>query len=289
MGQVQFFILDTESIIQSASSAPNVYGPQYIWLHDQLLASTAKYKLVVVGQTPYSSSNLHQGGPDGGSSLEYLQWPYEAWGATAVFSGDEHVYERVMRDDNSDGKQFPYFVTGNGGRVLAGFDSPAVTGSAVRLAQFGAIIVTANDTSITFDERTVGGGAGGTISDTLTINAPVDNWTSYIDTYSNGDTTIANALKMNPPTTSGTGFNPFGASNTFTLKNAADGTICRARAPVQVLVDASVDQTNNDIPTASPTPGGSTPAAGDANTAFTGFVSGQGVYSFTSTAGTSGT
>ena len=56
---------------------------------------------------PFSSGSTH------GSTLE-MQWPYEAWGATAVIAGHDHVYERIIRDDNSDGVNFPYFTIGAG-------------------------------------------------------------------------------------------------------------------------------------------------------------------------------
>ena len=234
---------------------------------------------MIVPQTPYSSSSLHSGvGPDGGASLEYLQWPFEAWGATAVFSGDEHNYERLMRDDNADATELPYIVTGNGGRVLNGFDTPAVTGSQVRLQQFGAVIATADGSGITFEERTVGGGSLGTLSDTVTVDAvQVPPWTAYIDTNGAGTGTDANALSLTPPngTTCSAPCDPFPSTDTFTLKDFSDGS---ALTGIQMQVDANVDVVSNN-PTTDPF------MFGDQGTVFGGKVSGSGVYSSTSTAG----
>ena len=85
---------------------------QAVWLQAQLAASTAPWKIVYMHHPPYSSSSNH------GSETE-MQWPYEAWGATAVFAGHDHVYERIIRaDGNGDGNDFAYFTTGAGGRSL---------------------------------------------------------------------------------------------------------------------------------------------------------------------------
>ena len=276
-GPVHFFVLDTEHI--SSTSNPNTSGAQYLWLQAQLPASTSLYNVVIVPQTPYSSSAQHTGvGPDGGSSLEYLQWPFEDWGATAVFSGDEHLYERVMRDDNADSTDLPYIVTGNGGRVLSSFGTP-IAGSQVRLTQFGAVIATADGSGITFDERTVGGGSLGTLSDTVTVDAPTPPWTSYIDTIEGGGGSAANVLTLTPPngTTCSAPCDPYPSTDTFTLKDFSDGSPLTG---IQMQVDANVDVVSNN-PTSDPF----TTARGDESSVFGGIVSAQGAYSFTSTAG----
>ncbi len=78
-------------------------------------------------------------------SSDWMQWPYEAWGADAVLSGHTHQYERMMRDDNGDTIAIPYIVTGLGGAELRAFDSP-VAGSAARYnAGHGTLVVEACD------------------------------------------------------------------------------------------------------------------------------------------------
>ncbi len=97
-----------------------------------------------------------------------MQWPFEAWGATAVLNGHDHTYERVMRDDNSNGVSMPYFVTGAGGYTLYNFGTP-VSGSTVRYnANYGSMRVQASNSNITFEFWSIAG--GGTLIDTYSIN-----------------------------------------------------------------------------------------------------------------------
>jgi hypothetical protein len=73
-----------------------------------------------------------------------MQWPFQQWGATAVLSGHDHDYERVILNGS------PFFVTGSGGRGLGQFGTP-VAGSEVRFnADYGAMLVTASGAQITF-------------------------------------------------------------------------------------------------------------------------------------------
>jgi hypothetical protein len=97
---------------------------QASWLRDALARSTAPYKWVLFHHPPFSS------GPHG--STAELQWPFRAWGATAVFSGHDHDYERL------DVGGMPYVVVGTGGKTLYPFGAP-VAGSVERIAQHGAL------------------------------------------------------------------------------------------------------------------------------------------------------
>jgi hypothetical protein len=93
--------------------------------------------------SPYSSG-LH-------GSNAWMQWPYRAWGASAVLAGHDHLYERIVRDG------FPYFINGLGGAGRYGFGEP-VTGSVVRyVANHGAMRVTASETSITYEMIAIDG------------------------------------------------------------------------------------------------------------------------------------
>jgi hypothetical protein len=81
-----------------------------------------------------------------------VQWPFDEWGADAVFSGDDHVYERIVHSG------LPYFVSGLGGRSTYGFDQP-VEGSEARYAEdFGVLSVEACDTSLGFEFHSVSDG-----------------------------------------------------------------------------------------------------------------------------------
>jgi tartrate-resistant acid phosphatase type 5 len=134
IGFVHFFILDSDDREPDGNTATSKQGR---WLQSKLAASRACWDLVVMHHSPYSSGQ-HQG------SSEWMQWPYQAWGADAAVSGHDHIYERILLNN------FPYFVDGLGGESLHPFASP-VPGSQVRYnADFGAMVVDATKRQISF-------------------------------------------------------------------------------------------------------------------------------------------
>jgi hypothetical protein len=159
IGPVQFFALDSNSQDPAGITSGSAQGQ---WLKNGLAASDSPYKIVYFHHAPFSSGLEH-------GSTPALQWPFEAWGATAVLSGHDHDYERVMRDDNGDGIKMPYFVDGLGGHSIYGFGS-TVSGSAIRYnGDNGAMLVEANDQAITFKFVAVGAGGTGKVIDSFTI------------------------------------------------------------------------------------------------------------------------
>ncbi len=126
-GPVQIFAVDSDYREPDGSSSDSI---QAAWLRQRLAASTTPWKLVLMHEPPYSSG-LH------GSSTR-LRWPYQAWGASAVLSGHDHTYERVVLDG------FPYFVNGLGGSSRTWFVVP-IPGSQVRYnADSGAMLIEAS-------------------------------------------------------------------------------------------------------------------------------------------------
>jgi hypothetical protein len=159
-GPVHFFAINSNPQEPNGTSSSSV---QARWLRDGLASSDAPHKIVYFHHPPYSSSTVHGSEPG-------MRWPFEAWGATAVISGHDHAYERVMRDDNGDGVLLPYFTTGLGGHSRYSFGTP-VGGSAVRYsADFGTMIVDASDTQIDFEFWSVAG--GGRLIDSYRITSP---------------------------------------------------------------------------------------------------------------------
>jgi tartrate-resistant acid phosphatase type 5 len=158
-GPVHFFAVDSDGMEPDGNTFDSIQGQ---WLKAALEASTAPFKVVYLHHPPYSSSSAH-------GSQPVMQWPFEEWGATVVLAGHDHTYERIHRDDNSDGTTMPYFVTGLGGRPPYGFpNSGFVEGSQVRYnADYGAMLVEADDESITFEFHSVAD--GGTLIDSYTI------------------------------------------------------------------------------------------------------------------------
>lgn len=102
IGPVHLFIVDSYFREPDGITADSV---QANWLKNSLAASDAPHKLVLMHHAPYSSSSNHGSDPT-------FQWPFESWGATAVFAGHDHHYERLKIGN------IPYFVNGAGGRRL---------------------------------------------------------------------------------------------------------------------------------------------------------------------------
>jgi tartrate-resistant acid phosphatase type 5 len=100
-GDVHLFFVDSDPHEPDGVTRDSV---QARWLRDGLSRSQARHKWVLFHHPPYSS------GPHG--SIDELQWPFRAWGATAVFSGHDHDYERF------DLGGMPYVVVGTGGQTL---------------------------------------------------------------------------------------------------------------------------------------------------------------------------
>lgn len=129
---------------------------QGAWLQQRLAASTARWKIVIFHDPPYNSA---AGAESAVYQYDYMRWPFQAWGATAVISGHVHNYERLeMPDANSNREPvygqptIPYFVNGAGGFIPEqGFDpSFVINGSKVRVSEYGAQLVTADENSINF-------------------------------------------------------------------------------------------------------------------------------------------
>ena len=74
--------LIVSELVVSVALAGGDVVPDAGWLQAGLAKSTAPWKIVYMHFSPYSSGTEH-------GSLSYAQWPYQAWGASAVIgSGD---------------------------------------------------------------------------------------------------------------------------------------------------------------------------------------------------------
>jgi hypothetical protein len=134
LGLVHLFALDSDPHEPDGRSASSI---QANWLQTQMSASSAPWRLVTLHHPPYSSSSVHGSTPE-------LQWPFGAWGATAVLAGHDHTYERIHQDG------VLYFVNGLGGRSLYNLGAP-IPGSAVRYnLDYGAMRLEAAPTCLTF-------------------------------------------------------------------------------------------------------------------------------------------
>jgi len=132
-GPVHFFMLDTDEREPDGASATSIQGR---WLERKLAESKALWKLVFAHHAPYTSHRV----PD----VEYMRWPFKAWGADAVLSGFYHVYERLLVDG------LPYFVNGSGGLWVSNFGEIDAHSRFRYREDFGAVLVDAGDAQITF-------------------------------------------------------------------------------------------------------------------------------------------
>jgi len=128
-GNVQLFALDSDANEPDGS----VLGSkQAHWLEALLGAAVVPWRLVFFHHPPYSS------GPHG-ATVE-MRWPFAEWGASIVYSGHDHTYERFAVDG------FPYIVNGVGGSDLYELGDP-LPESLVRHADVhGLVLVTATAT-----------------------------------------------------------------------------------------------------------------------------------------------
>ena len=101
-GNVRFFALDS-----------NYMDPDQLkWLTEQLQNSNDEWKIAFFHHPLYSSAAAH------GSSLELrgiLQPLFEKYGVQVVFSGHDHVYERVAPQNG-----ISYFTEGSSGQLRRG-------------------------------------------------------------------------------------------------------------------------------------------------------------------------
>ena len=182
-GPVHFFAIDSNPEQPDGRDSESI---QAQWLQSRLAASTSVWKIVYMHHAPWSSSSKH-------GNNRTMQWPYDAWGADAVFAGHDHIYERISKDEDGDGNPILYFVNGLGGRSPYDIGSP-IEGSEVRYnGDVGAMFMRANDESITYEFHSVSGGlidqfvvnSSGLPSSSLTIATTIidDNVVESAETF----------------------------------------------------------------------------------------------------------
>lgn len=132
-GPVHFFAIDSDPNEPDGNTSGSRQG---LWLKSTMADSAVPWKLVYFHHPPYSS-----GAHDPST---WMRWPFQAWGANAVLTGHDHIYERLLIDG------FPYFVDGLGGESIASIKTP-IAGSQVRYnGDYGALLVDASPARLTF-------------------------------------------------------------------------------------------------------------------------------------------
>jgi len=132
-------------------------SPQADWVRQTALASDAPLKIAYFHNPPYSSGANHVG--DG----EHMRWPWRDWGFNLIFSGDDHIYERIERDGVT------YIVCGLGGVDIHPLLDTPTQGSLVRFnGDHGAMRIDVAGDRLNAQFITV----AGTIIDEFTIEIP---------------------------------------------------------------------------------------------------------------------
>lgn len=132
-GAVHFFALDSSRANPAGATADSSQGQ---WLRDALSRSTSPHRVVYFDAAPFSScrwDNITQG-------ATWMRWPYAAWGATLVLSGNHRMYERLQVDS------FPYVINGIGGAPNLEPLGPPISGSVLTYnGSWGAVLISANE------------------------------------------------------------------------------------------------------------------------------------------------
>jgi tartrate-resistant acid phosphatase type 5 len=132
-GPVHFFCLN------STDSEPDGVGrssTQAAWLQERLALSTSSWQVVYFHLPPYSSG-YH-------GSVDWMRWPFAAWGADVVLSGHDHLYERLEVDG------IPYVINGLGGGPIYPFMDTLPESQVRYNATHGALLVTASEVNMFF-------------------------------------------------------------------------------------------------------------------------------------------
>jgi Calcineurin-like phosphoesterase len=85
---------------------------QILWLEKELKASNEDWKIVFFHHPLYSSAGRHGSDTQLREKLEPL---FVAYNVSVVFTGHDHIYERIKPQ-----KDIVYFVTGSGGKLAPG-------------------------------------------------------------------------------------------------------------------------------------------------------------------------
>jgi hypothetical protein len=133
-GPVHFFALNSGDFEPDGVGSRSV---QAAWLEERMTVSSSAWQVVYFHYAPWSS------GADG--PIDWMRWPYEAWGADTVLAGHYHAYERLLVGG------IPYFVSASGGAARYNFLDPLPETQFRYNADTGAMLVTASETEMLFE------------------------------------------------------------------------------------------------------------------------------------------
>jgi len=134
-GPVTFFALNTVEGDLTVQKA---------WLEQQLALSVSPFHIVFFHHSPFST------GPHG--SFEGTQWDYFALGIDLIFSGHDHLYERIEKKEE---EQIHYIINGIGGRSIYECNASELSSGQFSLycnnSDYGAVKVSATKNKMTIE------------------------------------------------------------------------------------------------------------------------------------------
>ena len=133
-------MLDSDPNEPDGVTAGSVQGQ---WLQAGLAAATEPFKIVAFHHSDYTS------GSHGGEA--WMQWPFAQWGASAVLTGHNHIYERLLVNG------IPDMVNGIGGQNITGFGSIDPRSQFRWNDDFGAMRINVTQTAMKFQFYAVSG------------------------------------------------------------------------------------------------------------------------------------
>jgi len=146
---VRFFAFDTNLLDQA----------QLAWIEETLKQSQAEWKVCFFHHPLYSNAGRHGGNVALRVALEPLLLRH---GVDVVFSGHDHVYERIKPQ-----KGITYFVSGSGGQLRRGDMRPSEATAASFDRDYSFMLVEVDGSEMRFQARTRTGAIvdSGTIHD----------------------------------------------------------------------------------------------------------------------------
>jgi tartrate-resistant acid phosphatase type 5 len=133
-GPVNFFVVDSDARLNGDLAT------QKTWLAERLSKARKPWKIVYFHHAPYNVGGFRPERTD-------LRWDFKQWGASAILTGHDHLYNRQVVAD------LPYFVNGLGGmtRYACDLDRQGNQPSPFCYSDdYGAMLVVANDCQIQF-------------------------------------------------------------------------------------------------------------------------------------------
>lgn len=139
-GPVHFFVLNSDAREPDGVGRSSI---QAAWLQQRLAESTAPWQVVVMHHPAYTSGLR---GP-----VDWMRWPFAAWGADAVLAGHDHFYERLEVDG------LPYLINGLGGGAIYPFGLSDAHSQVRYNADHGALLISTSQESLKFEFYTRSG------------------------------------------------------------------------------------------------------------------------------------